>query len=1356
MGLGKTSKLGLIPISFATNPSFSATANSGPSGTTLTFTGSDFTPSTFYEIYFDTPAEHASQSFGDFLTDFASDSSGNVPASVTGTIPGAPAGSYYIDVYQGASLVASTAFTVTQAETLSISTPASAQGPVDTTVTLTGSGYAPGASYDVWFDTTVGALSEYVISFTADGSGNIPADTIFSVPAYVPGTYYVDASYDYYADEFLAGASFQIIGGETLSVSTAAGPDGTVVALTGSGYAASPNYGISVYFDSTSGTEGVYLGSFTPDASGNIPASTTVVVPAIGSGSYYIETFFNDYNTVLLASQSFSVSAKETLSLSMYTGPDATAVTLTGSNYATDDSTNAYTVYVDQTPGTPYQYLGSFYAVNGGMNAGDIPADTVVTIPGLPTGTFYIDVYFEDSGTQLLASQEFTVIGGETLTINPSTGPSGTVVTLSGSNYAASASIYVYLDTTPGSAGIYLGNFVTDGSGNIPASTSVTIPGMPAGEYYLETYYVNDFYQVLASEPFKVTAAETLSLSTNAGPLGTVVTITGSNYAPNSVVGVYLDLTPGSANYYLGDFTADGSGNIPASTTITIPAVDSGNYYIDTIYVDVNYELLASQSFTVTPLGASVSVNPTSGPAGTSMTVTGSGYTDNTAYNIYLDQTAGTPEYYMGSFTSDGSGNIPALTLATIPGVASGSYYVDVFYDNVLVASTSFTVTATESFSISPGTGPAGDSIAETGSNYAPGATYNVYFDETSGVQYASMNQFTADGSGNIPGGTAGNVPGVVAGSYYVEVFYGNQLIASKPFTVTASETLLLSSGSGPVGSGVGLSGSNYGPNAQYQVCFDQISGTPYYCVGDLTTDDSGNIAAATSFNVPQVPLGSYYIEVFYGGELLASQPFMVTSASATTSTTTATTVTTITSPTVTSTATASTITTTQTTVTATSTSTTTSTASQTSTSTVSSTTTVPTTVTTGVCYDPTVTNTVTSTTTVPTTVTATTTETFTTTNTNSQTSVATSTVVTTETTVVTVTSTGTAVSSTTECSTTETPTTTTTTTVTLTSPTVTNTQTASTTVTTPVTTTTTTTLTSPSTTTATSTGYTTSTITSPTTIASGTCYDPTETATSTSTVFVPTTTTETATSTYTTTLSNTQTETVTTTSVTTITTGVTSTSVQTVISSTTVCSTTVTPTTTIATTTTSTLTSPTVTTTQTASTTVSTPVTTTTTTTVTSPSTATSTSTSYTTSTTTSPTTIVSGTCYDPDETSTVTSTVIVPTTTTETTTQTYATTLSNTQTEIVTTTSVTTVTSDVTSTSLQTVLSSTTVCGTTVTTSSTPTTATSSSKTSPVQGVPEFPTSGLTSLLLFAAIFPLILLTRLVGANPSKKRVT
>jgi len=200
------------------------------------------------------------------------------------------------------------------------------RGPSGLLVALSGSGYFPGAQYQVCvgafankscgllfrsadYDTTI---DEFAImgSFTADSSGNIPAGTKMAVPDLFERNYSMGVVQNG-GYSFFVSAQFRVVA-PTLSVNATAVPPNGYVKLAGSGYAPSITYTVCMVpagtFDCgyTGDREetppGWHLGTFKADGNGNIPDGVVVRLPGIPAGGQFEVGVFSPSGGYILIS----------------------------------------------------------------------------------------------------------------------------------------------------------------------------------------------------------------------------------------------------------------------------------------------------------------------------------------------------------------------------------------------------------------------------------------------------------------------------------------------------------------------------------------------------------------------------------------------------------------------------------------------------------------------------------------------------------------------------------------------------------------------------------------------------------------------------------------------------------------------------------------------------------------------------------------------------------------------------------------------------------------------------------------------------------------------------------------------
>ena len=207
------------------------------------------------------------------------------------------------------------------------------KGPTGLLVTVAGSGYFPGARYQV----CVGALGNtscgfefssagYLTTphafailgnFIADSAGKIPAGTRMAIPDLFGGGYKIgvvrDGEYAYFVS-----TSFTVES-PTLSISATTAAPGTNVTLTGSGYAPSTTYTVCMVLvgtvdcgyagDREETPPGIQLGTFTADANGNIPAGTKVTIPSVQPDPESIGVFMPSGGFILISLVQFTLTA---------------------------------------------------------------------------------------------------------------------------------------------------------------------------------------------------------------------------------------------------------------------------------------------------------------------------------------------------------------------------------------------------------------------------------------------------------------------------------------------------------------------------------------------------------------------------------------------------------------------------------------------------------------------------------------------------------------------------------------------------------------------------------------------------------------------------------------------------------------------------------------------------------------------------------------------------------------------------------------------------------------------------------------------------------------------------------------
>ena len=432
-------------------------------------------------------------------------------------------------------------------------------------------------------------------------------------------------------------------------------------------------------------------------------------------------------------------------SLNPTSGAVGTSVTITGSNFGSTQGTSTVTF------GTKAAGVTTWSATS-----------IVVTVPtGAVTGSVVVTV-----GTQASNGVTFTVTtpAPAITSLNPNSGPVGTAVTITGTNFGA----------TQGTSTIKFNGTTATATSWSDTSIAVAVPaGATTGNVVMTVGT-----QASNGVTFTVTtpAPAIVSLNPNSGPVGTAVTITGTNFGS----------TQGTSTVTFGGTAATTTSWSATSIGVTVPTgATTGN-----VVVTVGTQASNGMPFTVGPTISSL--NPNSGAVGTPVTITGMnfGATQGTSMVTFNG-------IAVGSYTSWSSTSI----VVTVPtGATNGNVVVTV--GTLSSTGVMFTIsTAGPTITmVSPNSGAPGTVVTITGTNFgATQGTSTVTFGGTA----AATTSWSATSIGvTVPvGATTGAVVVTVGGLASNEV----------SFTVPAPAITSLNPTSGLAGAAVTITGTNFG-----------------------------------------------------------------------------------------------------------------------------------------------------------------------------------------------------------------------------------------------------------------------------------------------------------------------------------------------------------------------------------------------------------------------------------------------------------------------------------------------------------------------------------------------------------------
>jgi hypothetical protein len=397
----------LSPGVFVITPQVFLNNTSGSSGDQLVISGNGFYPSSAITIYFDGAAQTPtttvySDSYGQFYNAAIS-----VPQTYGGTHT-VTASDYY-GVSSGVT------FTIVPKMTLSAST-----GAVGSSITISGTGFAPSSALSFFIDST--AIN---MSASTNTVGNF-SNVALVIPATYGGTHSLkvqDASSNYVTADFTITAA--------MTIGPNSGPVDTSVAITGKGFLAS--HAITITYDGTAITS--TSGSLTSDANGSFNAN--IKVPASSSGSHVI-TVSDATNSI---SANFVVSSTATINPT--SGTVGTNVTASGSGFR-GNSKVTITYNAAQVGTTTASAVGSF--------------STTFAIPPASTGVHSL-VITDGTNTQTFS---FSVTFDASISIT--SGYVGSEININGTGFGANKGVTVKYDADQ------VTSSTTDASGSFTAS----------------------------------------------------------------------------------------------------------------------------------------------------------------------------------------------------------------------------------------------------------------------------------------------------------------------------------------------------------------------------------------------------------------------------------------------------------------------------------------------------------------------------------------------------------------------------------------------------------------------------------------------------------------------------------------------------------------------------------------------------------------------------------------------------------------------------------------------------------------------------------------------------------------------
>ena len=430
--------------------------------------------------------------------------------------------------------------------------------------------------------------------------------------------------------------------------------------------------------------------------------------------------------------------------------------------------------------GTSVSVLGSGYNAGVGVDLyfdGTKVVSTSTDVAGAFTTTFAVPtatkgdhtVKGNDGGGYAGVTATFTVT--EKISLSPTSGNPGVLVTISGSQFAALSTISINI-----AGGSWVSAFTLTGT-DTTFSKTANVPALSPGVKLVEAIIGG---VTVATTTFTVTTLP-LSLSPSTGVVGTQVAISGSGFrALGETVDIVIDTTT------WGSTTAVSGGTFNAAMTIPDTIATSGKAYTVTA-TGATSGVKAEATFTHAT--RSLTISPTGGTGGITVVVTGVGFKSSSivavGWDINPEDSAltGTGELQVIA-NADASGNFSAAL--TVPaGLSTGdkSVRAEVLGLTSVNAKKTFTLSA-PTISVSPSSGAAGSNVVITGVGFPAYSPIPAGF----GVRIGGLDALPTAGSTDAAGGftVTAMVPLLPAGPTIVMATAAS-ISATSSFTVTAA-----------------------------------------------------------------------------------------------------------------------------------------------------------------------------------------------------------------------------------------------------------------------------------------------------------------------------------------------------------------------------------------------------------------------------------------------------------------------------------------------------------------------------------------------------------------------------------------
>jgi hypothetical protein len=365
----------------------------------------------------------------------------------------------------------------------------------------------------------------------------------------------------------------------------------------------------------------------------------------------------------------------------------------------------------------------------------------------------------------------------------------------------------------------------------------------------------------LLATPALAVVTPTITLSPTSGVPGATVTVTGIDFdAYNSrTIYVLFDHNP---TYQHTTVTNNGFTIAFTVPTTATPGIKHVTIQLDEPTYPPSQPELATSTFTV--LTCQVTISPSGGYVGDTVTVDGTGFEANSSVSIYFDSTS------VQTVQSDATGSFNDKTF-TVPPSYRGNHTVKGKDANNDSPTVNFAVS--QKITTTPTGGAPGLPVTVNGTGFDHDKTVTIKYNAVAVTTTPATVSTDTNGSFSA----SFIVPSSVSGSYTVQASDGTNS-ASTNFAITINVTLSQTTSEaspGHVGMEITFSGTGFKPNSQIKVTYTSTTIT----VATVTSDNEGAFSA--TFDIPKSEHGAHVIAASDGSSTLQATFFMEQTAPA-------------------------------------------------------------------------------------------------------------------------------------------------------------------------------------------------------------------------------------------------------------------------------------------------------------------------------------------------------------------------------------------------------------------------------------------------------------------------------------------